>query len=145
MKKIYSRIKPDLLLHIINYVEDIDKRCDLCPPEEFLQVATFKLMEGKTFQPHKHIKKLVAHDITQETWIILRGSVEMVLYDIDHRVYKSGKPPILERVKLQTGDCSITFRGGHNYICLEDNTLVYEVKTGPYLGQKKDKEFINEI
>jgi cupin fold WbuC family metalloprotein len=134
MKKIYSRIKPDLLLHIINYVEDIDKRCDICPPNEFLQVASFKLMKNKTFQPHKHIKKLVAHDITQETWIVIRGSIEAILYDIDDT--------ILERVLLKTGDCSITFRGGHNYLCLEDDTLVIEVKDGPYLGQNMDKKFI---
>ena len=30
----------------------------------------------------------------------------------------------------------------HTYEILEDNTLVYEYKTGPYLGIKKDKEFI---
>jgi len=40
------------------------------------------------------------------------------------------------------GDCSITFCGGHNYMCLEDDTLIYEAKTGPYLGVEKDKTFI---
>ena len=37
----------------------------------------------------------------------------------------------------------MTFRGGHNYLCLEDDSLVYEYKTGPYYGQKKDKVFID--
>ena len=33
--------------------------------------------------------------------------------------------------------------GGHTYEILESDTLVYEYKTGPYEGQKLDKEFIN--
>jgi cupin fold WbuC family metalloprotein len=134
MRKIYSKVDPDLLLHIVSFAKNIGARQDLCPPQEFLQIASFQLMKDQTFKPHKHIKKLVAHDITQESWIIIQGSVEAILYDIDDT--------ILERVKLRAGDLSITFRGGHNYLCLEDNTLVIEVKDGPYLGQSMDKKFI---
>ena len=36
----------------------------------------------------------------------------------------------------------MTFEGGHNYEILEENTLVYEFKTGPYEGIDKDKVFI---
>lgn len=43
---------------------------------------------------------------------------------------------------LKPGDCSITLYGGHNYVSLEEHTLVYEYKTGPYLGQEKDKAFL---
>ena len=134
MRNIYSKVKPDWLLHIVNKKEDIGERCDFCPPEEFLQIASFELSKGKTFQAHKHIRKLAGHDITQESWIVIQGSVEAILYDIDDTV--------LEKVVLKAGDCSITFRGGHNYLALEDNTLIYEAKTGPYLGQEKDKIFI---
>lgn len=35
-----------------------------------------------------------------------------------------------------------TLEGGHNYLINEENTLVYEYKTGPYEGQKMDKTFI---
>jgi hypothetical protein len=38
----------------------------------------------------------------------------------------------------------MTFRGGHNYYILEEDTIVYEYKTGPYLGQDLDKEFIKD-
>lgn len=134
MREIYSKVKPGVLLHIINKRCEIDIRCDICPTEEFLQVASFKLSKDQTFKPHKHIKKLVAHDITQESWIIIHGSVEAILYDLDDT--------ILEKVMLMPGDCSVTLRGGHNYRCLEDDTLVYEIKGGPYLGISADKEFI---
>jgi hypothetical protein len=43
---------------------------------------------------------------------------------------------------LHVGDASFTLEGGHNYEILEDNTLVYEYKTGPYEGQEMDKKFI---
>ena len=33
---------------------------------------------------------------------------------------------------IKQGDCSMTFEGGHTYTILEDDTVVYEYKTGPY-------------
>lgn len=134
MRKIYSKVDPDVLLHVVNKQSEISERQDMCPACEFLQMACFQLDSGKTFKPHKHIQKHVQHDITQESWIVVRGSVRAILYDLDNTV--------IEEVDLLQGDCSITFRGGHNYLCLEDNTLIYEAKTGPYLGIEKDKMFI---
>jgi len=135
MRTIYSKVKPDVLLHVVNKSSEIGSRKDMCPPEQFLQMACFRLDDGKTFRPHKHVPKEVEHDITQESWIVVRGSVRAILYDLDDTV--------LEEVDLMQGDCSITFRGGHNYLCLEDDTLVYEAKTGPYLGIENDKVFID--
>lgn len=134
MRTIYSKVKPDVLLHIVNSSQEIGNRKDMCPSDQFLQMASFSLNKGKTFKPHKHIPKHVEHDITQESWIVIKGSVRAILYDLDDT--------ILEEVDLMQGDCSITFRGGHNYLCLEDDTLVYEAKTGPYLGIENDKVFI---
>ena len=56
------------------------------------------------------------------------------MYDIDNTI-------IREEI-LNAGDCSMTLRGGHNYIALEEDTIVYEYKSGPYYGQVLDKEFI---
>ncbi len=134
MREIYSKVEPDVLLHVVNSSHEIGNRRDMCPAEQLLQIACFKLGKGKIFKPHKHIPKKVEHDITQESWIVVRGSIKAILYDLDDT--------ILEEVNLMQGDCSITFRGGHNYLCLEDNTLIYEAKTGPYLGVENDKVFI---
>ena len=49
---------------------------------------------------------------------------------------------IIKETILLPGECTITYRGGHNYVSLEENTLVYEMKTGPYEGIDKDKKFI---
>ena len=135
MEKIYSKIKPNMLLHLINRIDEINARTDVAPVEEFLQLATLKMQKGQTFKPHKHITIIKETNIAQESWIVIKGSVKCIFYDLDDSI-------IAEPV-LYPGDCSMTFRGGHNYLILEDETIVYEYKTGPYLGQEFDKVFLN--
>lgn len=133
--EIYSKKNSTVLLHMVNRLNDITyKRNDISPSTEYLQVSAFRLDNGKTFKAHQHIKNIRTTDITQESWIVIKGSVKAKLYDTDGTLLAE---PILKQ-----GDCSITFKGGHNYECLEDDTVVYEYKTGPYTGQENDKIFI---
>lgn len=135
MKKIMSKVQPDLLLHGISRVDEItDGRADLSTEDEILQLAALKMPLGKTFKPHKHIYVEKKVTTTQESWVVIRGKVKVILYDIDDTI-------IAEEI-IGPGDASITFRGGHNYLILEEGTVVYEYKTGPYYGQAKDKVFI---
>jgi hypothetical protein len=132
---VYSKVKPGQLLHVVNRKSEIiEKRDDISPPEEYLQVSCFSLPKDKTFRAHKHVPLERHTDITQESWIVIQGKIKAMLYDLDDQL-------LVEKI-LEPGDISLTFRGGHNYLSLEDNTLVYEYKTGPYMGQAKDKEFI---
>ena len=134
-RKLYSRQHPDLLLHIIQKCEDItENRRDIVPPNEFIQVSCFTMKQNKTFRPHKHIEHTRYSNMTQESWVCIRGRVRVILYDVDDTV--------LHEEILMPGDCSVTLRGGHNYESLEDDTLVYEYKLGPYTGQEGDKVFI---
>ena len=135
MEKIYSKLQPKVLLHLINRLDEIEGRTDIAHVEEFLQLATLKMHKGQTFKAHKHITLLKETNIAQESWIVIKGSVKCIFYDLDDTI-------IAEPV-LRPGDCSMTFRGGHNYLILEDDTIVYEYKTGPYLGQEFDKLFLN--
>ena len=135
MKKIYSKKDPNELLHLVTSIEEIDTpRLDIAPENEFLQLAILKMQKGKTFLPHKHIKHEKVTDIAQESWFVYKGSVKCIFYDMDDK--------IIDEVILKEGGVSMTFRGGHNYKILEDNTVVLEYKTGPYLGQELDKTFI---
>ena len=138
MKKIYSKIEPEKLLHIIVRKEDLKPgRIDVVPEEYFIQCAILNMKKDKTFKPHKHIwKERTRNVITQESWIVIQGSVRCTFYDIDNE--------IIDEPILYPGDASFTLEGGHTYTILEDNTLVYEYKTGPYEGQELDKTFINE-
>jgi cupin fold WbuC family metalloprotein len=137
MKKIYSKVEPSILLHIVTSVNEIKSgRLDVVPEKEYIQLAILKMNKGKTFLPHKHIIKKKVTDIAQESWVVFQGKVKCIFYDLDDSIIDE---PILEQ-----GSISITLRGAHNYLILEDNTTVLEYKTGPYLGQKFDKQFINK-
>lgn len=135
MEKIYSKIQKETLLHIIYRLSDVDGRTNVVPDNEFLQLASIQMNEGQTFKAHKHIAHDKVTDIAQESWVVIKGSVKCILYDLDDSIIAE---PIINQ-----GDCSLTFRGGHNYLILEDDTIVYEYKTGPYLGQELDKTFID--
>lgn len=137
MEKIFSKNDPEILLHMIGKREDIStSRTDLSPENEYLQLSSFILPKDKTFRPHKHIVFEKTTDIAQESWVVIEGSVEVIFYDLDDQV-------LAKRI-LNSGDVSLTFRGGHNYKVLSDTAMVYEFKTGPYLGQEYDKVFIDE-
>ena len=136
MQKIYSKINPEKILHIVVRKDDFQQgRQDIIDESQFIQCSMLQMDSGKTFKPHKHIwKERKRNVIAQESWVIIRGSVEAILYDLDDT--------ILEQVVLNEGDASFTLEGGHNYRILEQDTLVYEYKTGPYEGQENDKWFI---
>lgn len=136
MEKIYSKVEEGKLLHIINRLEEIEKRTEVVPENNFIQCATLKMEKDKTFPPHKHITKERSYEaqIAQESWVVIKGSVKCIFYDIDDTI-------IAEPI-LYPGDASFTLYGGHTYQILEDDTIVYEYKTGPYEGQKLDKVFL---
>ena len=134
--KIYSKIEPNKLLHVINRLSDIKGRDDIIPENNFIQCATLKMPKNKTFPPHKHITKdrHYPEQIAQESWVVIKGKVRCKFYDIADTLIAE---PILE-----PGDASFTLHGGHTYEILEEDTIVYEYKTGPYEGQALDKTFI---
>ena len=125
------------LLHIIHRKADFKEgRTDLIQPDNFLQCSALKLKKEKTFRPHRHIPRTRTIDIiAQESWIVISGCVKVIYYDIDDS--------LLMTDILKAGDACFTLAGGHTYEILED-AIVYEMKTGPYEGQKLDKIFIDE-
>ena len=141
MEFIYSKVQPILLLHQIHRLSEVlnrdEQRLDLVDANNFIQCSSLKMQKGITFKPHKHIFKDRTHSqIAQESWVVIRGAVKCIFYDIDDT--------IVAELMLYAGDVSFTLRGGHNYVSLEDGTIVYEYKTGPYEGQKLDKVFIDD-
>lgn len=138
MIQYFSKIDPSKLLHVVVRKEDLTPgRVEVVPEDNFIQCALLNMEKGKTFKPHRHIfKERTRNVIAQESWIVIQGSVKCTFYDLDNSV-------LVEPV-LNPGDASFTLEGGHTYNILEDNTLVYEYKTGPYEGQALDKIFLND-
>jgi cupin fold WbuC family metalloprotein len=136
MYKIYSKIDPSKHLHTVFRYYEIDGRNEVADEHQFLQLATLRMAKGQTFRPHQHIWKPSPTEqiIAQESWVVIKGSVECSFFDTDGA--------LLEKQVIRQGDCSMTFEGGHTYLILEDDTVVYEYKTGPYQGQVMDKVFL---
>lgn len=138
MIQYFSKVDPSKLLHVVVRKEDLTPgRVEVVPEDNFIQCALLNMEKGKTFKPHRHVfKERTRNVIAQESWIVIQGSVKCTFYDLDNSV-------LVEPV-LNPGDASFTLEGGHTYTILEDNTLVYEYKTGPYEGQALDKIFLND-
>ncbi len=111
-------------------------REDFTNDKEYLQGAGIQFNKGKIFQTHRHIYCERSTDITQEVWIVMKGSVLVKYYDLDDT--------FLCKEIIKVGDCTITFAGGHGFEGMSDDTFVYEFKSGPYYGRDVDKVFLEE-
>lgn len=134
MERIISNVDPCRTLHMVVRPDDVPyERWDVIPGGEGLQLAAFRMDVGKTFRPHMHIPRPREIPYTQETWIIVDGTVMVSYFDLDGS--------LLCRRALRRGWCSITLAGGHTYWC-KSPALVYEVKTGPFVGVMQDKVYL---
>ena len=134
MKEIYSRLNPNKLLHRINHLDtNIDKK-KLNKNNDFISVESL-IIYNENIHLHYPNQNFLKYDylITQECWIVLSGSIKITLYDLNDT--------ILHQDVLQSWDYSITFEGGHEFITLEEDTIIQEYKNGPYKGSMMDLEY----
>ena len=138
MKNIYSKKKKKKLLHIIFTPGKKNQRINISPEGEFMQLCYLNLNKDNKFLAHKHFWKNNKEKkrIVQESWLLIKGSVKVHLYDTDDRF-------ITSKI-LKPGDVAVTFAGGHKLEVLKDNTMIYEHKNGPYEGQKKDLRYLKK-
>lgn len=135
MLRIYSKVAPSKLLHFVHTTKDFGGREDLVEPNQILQLSSQRIPSGASFRAHKHLLKEVQITaiMAQESWIVVSGTVRVFFFDLDDS--------LISTVDLGPGDASVTLEGGHAYEALEES-MVYEFKTGPYLGVDLDKSFI---
>lgn len=134
MIKIYS--KTGVLLNVICSVSDLyegTNRIDVTAPAESLQLGIMRGTAGKVFAPHKHLDKVVGDVHVQEAFVVMKGKAQVRIFDLDDT-------PIGDYT-INEGDVTILLAGGHS-LMLEEDSIFYEFKTGPYEGQEKDKIWI---
>ena len=137
MERVYSKVDKDkLVLALMRYDDISEYRTDLSPDEEYLQISGRKLEKGLKVKAHKHIPIERKTDITQEAWVVFEGCIKGTFYDLDDSV--------LYETEIGKGDVIVLFRGGHSLEVLDEDTIFYEFKTGPYFGVEADKEAISE-
>ena len=101
-------------------------------PEEMIQFSVLRYNKGHILQNHIH--KLRPRGIlrTQESWVVIKGSALV-------KIFHENKMQIHQQV-LTAGQFYISYRGGHGYEILEDDTIVIENKLGDFIGVEEDKE-----
>ena len=106
----------------------------LTPDQTFIQVGTWWYQNGKSLKAHRHKINGRVTERTQESVIVINGSLRIDFYDDHNNIFQSEI--------LKAGDIGIILTVGHGYQILEDNTKTIEVKNGPFISVEKDKELI---
>jgi cupin fold WbuC family metalloprotein len=134
MHSIFSAIDNKVICSYIKRDEILGTRTDMCHVDESLQVGVKKVQKGTKVGAHKHNKIERKTETTQESWVVIAGEINAEIYDKDDSY--------LSLVTLKAGDCIVFFAGGHSMESMEENTIFYEFKNGPYNGVENDKQFI---
>ena len=100
--------------------------------EANLQLGFIKYPAGSAIQEHVHrpIERRIIG--TNEVLLVRQGKLEVSLYGEDRRL-------VAQRI-LSAGDLVLLVGGGHGFRMLEDTVLV-EVKQGPYTGIDEKERF----
>lgn len=101
-------------------------------PDEKLQFSALRYKKGKVFQKHIHKHRPRTIERTQESWIVLKGKVNVIVCDENKNV--------IHEQHMTAGQFFISYKGGHGYEILEDETIVIENKLGDFIGVEADKE-----
>src|SRR4051812_20266972 len=110
-------------------------------PDEttFVTPAAATLQAGYVVHPagyeiaphtHRHTERRIMN--TGEVLVVLRGRCVVDVYDDDRRCVASET--------LSQGDVLVMVSGGHGFRMIED-TVLFEVKQGPYLGPDEKETF----
>lgn len=88
--------------------------------------------EGNIIKPHRHNINKREILYTQEVLFVKKGKVKVNFYDSNHLYVGSES--------ISAGDVILLCGGGHGFEILED-TIMIEVKQGPYVGIDDKERF----
>lgn len=129
----YSEIDPSVLLarfgNLDNAQDGLNFKTENC---NLIQAAEFKYPTGHVMRAHRHIERTPPEKFrTEEVLLVWKGAVLCTIYELnDH--------PRIERI-LKPGDYVIVHNGGVSYEVLEDDTILLEVKSGPFTNSSEDR------
>lgn len=128
---INSKVQANLnLCKLVNY-GNFESRTNLTDPDEIIQTSLIKMIKFQSVPKHEHLPIERNTKGTGEGWLILQGSFELEIFDID-RVS-------IGKYFLKKFDMLIIFNGGHSLRATKKNSIMFEFKNGPFLGSDSDK------
>lgn len=135
MNRIHSMIEPSQTLAVIGTLDDATtSRQDLCDVEDPIQFSIRTLSSGLFVSPHKHLPIQLNTNKRMEVWIVLTGKVQYEIYDLNDE--------LIVQAELIAPGFAVFFGGGHSLRVLEQESIFFEIKTGPYKGVENDKQQI---
>jgi mannose-6-phosphate isomerase-like protein (cupin superfamily) len=130
VEQIVWKDKP--LAYIIRAEMAPGKTIFLTPSELNLQVGFVVYPAGGEVARHLH-RPMERHIVgTSEVLVVKEGRCQMDIYDDDRRLVATRE--------LRKGDIMLMVGGGHGFRMLED-TVLLEVKQGPYTGLDEKERF----
>lgn len=108
--------------HIVHGAEFVSSN------EDPLQVGMLERRKGDVAQPHWHPYEPQTISAMHEIIFVVRGRLRLTIFDeaTEGEIYKT---------ELLQGDLVVHKKHGHGVEFLEDS-LIYEVKQGPFTGEK---------
>jgi len=101
---------------------------------EAMQASRMCYNKHKIFRAHTHILRPRLNNYTQECFIIHKGVIKLDIYSQDKE--------LLANIVAREGDIVILYRGYHAVEVLEDDSIFYEIKNGPFTTVDEDKTYL---
>jgi quercetin dioxygenase-like cupin family protein len=121
----------EVLAYVVRGSPMPERTTFLTPPESNLQVGYVVYAAGQEIARHMHLP-VERHLLgTAEVLVVQRGRCEVDVYAEDRH--------LVQTRELRQGDVLIALAGGHAFRLLED-TVLLEVKQGPFVGDAASKE-----
>jgi|TARA_Y100000389_G_scaffold204238_1_gene255774 hypothetical protein len=102
----------------------------LSQDERFIQFGTWNYKKGQLLDAHFHNTFDRTSNITQEIVIVLKGSLSCKLYNKNK--------DLIDELIVRENQFIVQYSLVHEYMVIEDS-IVLEVKNGPYFGPDKDR------
>ncbi len=121
------------LLGIFGNVEDFDKGLGFFgTKDDFIQIGKFRYDTGKILRNHMHIPRERTVGKTQEILIVFKGKCKLDVFD--------SQKNMVDSFVLNAGDYYIAYHGGFGGEVLTDDTIMMEIKPGPYNVESDDDD-----
>ena len=120
-------------LAIIVYADKCPRQTEFLTPEDLPQQVGFIVYpQGASIPRHVHrsVERRIAG--TPEVLVVRRGRLQADFFT-DEKDYVTSRILNVHDVLILTG-------GGHGFTCMED-TVLLEVKQGPYIGPEEKERF----
>ena len=126
-----SKIDSNLnLCKVVIYGESND-RTNLIEPDQIIQASLIRMNRFQSVSRHEHLPIERYTTGTGEGWLVLNGSFEAEIFDIDQTS--------LGKYLLKKFDMILMFNGGHSLHATKKNSVIFEFKNGPFKGSDSDK------